>query len=257
MNIKALDYVGGVSIQDNRNWTLDEYFKYNRTKYDNLQAYINDPDPTVNNRIMQEGLKIGSEVIMEPFNFDQEDWDMWQPFTFAEAMAETNMEKRRIIFKVLGPERIFKDANPKLINRQVIKKKRTKWEGEKLTEKKYEFEDVYELYEIDAKALGLENTFATPSPVRAVRCWCTTTNREYWIMVPKFKNNQGWNNTENSMDDAIEAIAWTIQVDVDNFDTLYRQGDVIIAKMPDEPKMLTTPRPVTKEEYLEKLYSES
>jgi len=171
-----------------------------------------------------------------------------------------------VYFDAIGIEKLFKQLDPKLLDKQVVKKKRQRWD-ENFKEYTYEFEDVYELYQIEGTKLFEKDRWGnTPEPVFAVRCWCTTTNREYWLYVTKEAalGDRWWYNDEDgkSQPDAIRAIAWTVRVDVpeENIEKIYRQGDIIVVKMNDVAKHTEhTFRPyhLTKEQYLEKMYSES
>lgn len=195
--------------------------------------------------------------------FVQECWNKIEPVTVEEALKLDNTEERRTYFDAIGIEKLFKSLDPKLLDKQVIKKKRQRWDNE-FKEYTYEFEDVYELYEIDGEKLFEKNRWGQiPEPVFAVRCWCTTTNREYWLYVTKEAalGSQWWAK-DMSKADAIRAIAWTVRVDVpeENIEKIYRQGDIIVVKMTDVAKHTEhTFRPyhLTKEQYLEKMYSES
>ena len=98
---------------------------------------------------------------------------------------------RRTYFSCIGVEDLFKQMKPKLLDKQEIKKKRKRWD-DKNDPYEYNFTDVYELYQIPASKLftkeQLKNTSTWNSQrndAYAVRCWCTTTNREYWIYVPR------------------------------------------------------------------------
>jgi hypothetical protein len=62
--------------------------------------------------------------------------------------------------------------------------------------------------------------------------------------------------------DAIRSIAWTVRIDVpeENVEKIYRQGDIIVAKMKPKAKINeSTVRPyhLTKEQYLSLMYSET
>lgn len=90
--------------------------------------------------------------------------------------------------------------------------------------------DKYELYKIKGDKLFPEEKSEwrrSNADIYAVRCWCTTTAREYWIYVPR---NVG------EMKDAIEAIAWTFQLNIGEPVALYRQGDIIIAEAGPDSK---------------------
>jgi hypothetical protein len=71
-----------------------------------------------------------------------------------------------------------------------------------------------------------------------------------------------WHGDEGPEPDAIRAIAWTVRVDVpeENLEKIYRQGDIIVAKMKDSAKATETtfnPYHLSKEQYLSLMYSET
>ena len=198
--------------------------------------------------------------------FVQECWDSIEPVTVEEALQLANTEDRRVYFDAIGIEKLFKGLEPKLLDKQVIKKSRTRWDDE-FNEYTHEFEDVYELYEIDGRKLYNTDRWGNdPRPIYAVRCWCTTTNREYWLYVPREAavGQQWWSRDEGNeaKADAIRAIAWTVRIDVPEMyvEKIYRQGDIIVAKIKDKGKATQstlTPYHLSKEQYLSLMYSET
>jgi hypothetical protein len=209
---------------------------------------------------------ITHESLQDFGNFIEEMWTSIKPTTVQEALAKENAEERRVYFDCIGVQRLFQELEPTLRDRQVIKKKRTKWDDNN-DPYQYEFEDVYELYEIDGKKLYDKDRWGNdPQPIFAVRCWCTTTNREYWLYVPREAAlGRNWwiggDGPENKPD-AIRAIAWTVRIDVhpEDVDKIYRQGDIIVAKMKDSAKLTQStfsPYHLDKEQYLSLMYSET
>jgi hypothetical protein len=198
--------------------------------------------------------------------FVEECWNRIEPFTVEDALKVANVEERRTYFDAIGIEKLFKGLDPKLLDKQVLDKKRQRWDDE-FNEYTYTFEDIYELYEIDGKKLYDKDRWGNdPQPIYAVRCWCTTTNREYWLYVPReaaLGDRWWWSNDEKAgpTPDAIRAIAWTVRIDVpqENVEKIYRQGDIIVAKMKDSAKTTeyTTPYHLSKEQYLSLIYSET
>jgi len=202
---------------------------------------------------------------LEPlYSFMEEFWDSIEPLKVEEALSMTNTEDRRIAFDCIGVAKLFKQLEPELLDSQTIKKKRMRWD-DKNDPYTYEFEDVYELYKIDGEKLFTSrNEWNKPNPVYAVRCWCTTTAREYWIYVPREAalGSRWWGENEDTKPDAIRSIAWTIRIDVpvDCIDKIYRQGDIIVVKMVDSANptsSIDNSYHLSKEQYLSLMYSET
>ena len=193
--------------------------------------------------------------------FVQECWNKIKHVTVQEALQVENTEERRAYFDAIGIEKLFKSLDPKLLDKQVINKKRTKWDDAN-DPIEYEFEDVYELYQIEGTKLFEKDRWGNnPSDIFAVRCWCTTTNREYWLYVPKEAAlGQRWwssDEKERTKPDAIRAIAWTIRLDVEDPERIYRQGDIIVAKIGRKTTEYSFFRHLDKDKYLKLMYSET
>jgi hypothetical protein len=187
----------------------------------------------------------------------EEVWNEIIPFTVQEALLQPNMEIRRTMFDCIGVARLFRELSPELLDKQVIKKVRTRWD-EKYQPFEYKYNDTYELYKINGhKLFKQDNSFRSPDPVFAVRCWCTTTQREYWIYVPLTAAYQ-WTpgNLPHSTPDAISAIAWTIRINITHPKRIYRQGDIIVVQESIMSREVW-PYHLTKDQYLELMYSET
>jgi hypothetical protein len=199
---------------------------------------------------------ITAESLHEFRDFVKEVWDDIQEITVEEALKHENTEIRRTYFDAIGIQKLFAQLEPVLLDRQVIKKKRTRWDNNN-DPYEYEFEDIYELYTIPgSKLFGKTRWGGEPNPVYAVRCWCTTTNREYWLYVPQdAATGKTWSSDKEDYD-AIRAIAWTIRIDVKKPERIYRQGDIIVVKKGAESEE-TRNYHLNKEQYLSLMYSES
>lgn len=178
-------------------------------------------------------------------------WMEIPALTATEAFAEQNLEKRRIAFMYIGPEKVVKDAGGKVIDKQTITKSRTRW-NEKLEPYQTTYDDTYELIEINSSKLFPGQTRGRSVNYYAVRCSCTTTQREYFIWVDE-NNSQ----RPNLHKDAIDAIAWTIHINIKNPAKIYRQGDIIISEPVGGVPEYCDLRPITKEEYLNLMVSET
>lgn len=151
-------------------------------------------------------------------------WDEIQPLTAAQAFSEKNMERRRVFFRCIGVKALFSSLEPELLDQQVLAFTNHRWDkdNQPYTEK---IQDIYELYQIDGGKLfpdmRAQEWQRKRATVYAVRCWCTTTGREYWIYVPA---------EVAAKRDALEAIAWTVQLGITHPLRIFRQGDVLIAQ---------------------------
>ena len=241
----------------------------NNIKYED-QKYIvnNQQDFTLSDALrlwrakFPEFVDFKKDVIVHPNledfgSFVESVWDEIKPVTVEEALKILNTETRRTYFDCIGVVQLFKSLNPTLRDRQVITKKRTGWDDDN-KEVVRTFEDIYELYEIEGSKLFEKSRWGQEAnPVYAVRCWCTTTNREYWLYV----NNQAatgerWWNGKNAKYSAIRAIAWTIRLDITNPERIYRQGDIIVAKKSENSKE-TSQYHLNETQYLSLMYSET
>jgi hypothetical protein len=197
--------------------------------------------------------------------------DIWEdivPMTFKEIAKDlTNLEQRRVAISCLGIDNLVKEVEAKLLNKKTIKKQTT-WVNDKgeLINKK--FNDTYELYEVSEKTLGIENSWNKGRSVHYVKCKDTSTDREYLIWVNaesvyRTNDERGtrWyssNEDYGKQINAIQAVAWTIQTDIEKGDIekIVRQGDCIMIKKKSGVKSGST-RHLTEQEYLNLLELES
>lgn len=216
-----LEYI----IDGIRGFDMDTYLRAMKVRYDELSLFQKAQGPHLDadpNRA-----------------FIEESWESIQPLTPEEAFREPNQEKRRALFSCIGPSRLFATLSPTLVNRQVLHLQNKTWDknGRK---KVTEIEDIYELYEIEEKELfkGVKEEWwykNNRTVLKVVRCWCTTTGREYWIFVENRKG-QFWNGERNVfypvLNTALDAIAWTFRIGIekDDIEALYRQGDCLVVK---------------------------
>jgi hypothetical protein len=202
-----------------------------------------------------------------PFKGLEDIWDDIKPMKFKEIAKDLdNLEQRRVAIGCIGIDNLVKEIDSKLINKKTIKKQTT-WvdkDGNIINKK---FNDTYELYEVTEESLGIQNNWTRDRKVHYVRCKDTSTNREYLIWVDAqevFRTNdtreQKWySNSEDygKQINAIQAIAWTIQTDVEKgkIEKIVRQGDCILIKPTTKEKVAT--RHLSEEEYRNLLVLES
>lgn len=237
---KATYAIGGLSA-----FKLTEALRLWRAKFETIKHFRRDV-------IIHPALKDFGEFV-------EEIWNSISEFTVSEALKEPNLERRRVMFDCIGVGRLFSELGPVLLDSQTIHKFRKRWDDQNKAYD-YEFEDTYELYQLDGDKLFGSNAALNRRkalPVYAVRCYCTTTMREYWIYVPSdvALGAREWDRI-NHIPNAIRAIAWTVRIDISNPKRIYRQGDIIIAEAsPDSQKI--QPYHLTEEQYLQWMYSET
>lgn len=251
--MKKLDYTKlSYSVDGRSGFSFSSALRLWKTKYKVLEDF-------------KRGVII-HDRLTEFYNMIAEMWEDIKPITVEEALKEENTETRRTYFSCIGVEDLFKQMKPKLLDKQEIKKKRKRWD-DKNDPYEYNFTDVYELYEIPASKLFTKKLVDNLKDVSlrqdlrtntyAVRCFCTTTNREYWIYVPR---EAALGNTWESNDDkadAVRAIAWTIRTNITQPERIYRQGDIIVVKASNKSKVMAGVTHLSKEQYLKLMYSET
>ena len=205
-----------------------------------------------------------------PKQFESMLGDMWNdiiPMTFKEiSTIFSSIEQRRIGIDCLGLERLVKEINPTLIDKQTLKK-RTAWvnsNGDVVTKK---FNDTYELYKVKGEDWGSGLDRFGLRDVHFVKCKDTSTDREYFIWVDAqevyrandTREGKWYSSSEDysKLINAIQAIAWTIQTDVPkgNIEKIIRQGDCVLIK--PTTKERESIRHLTEEEYKKLLVLES
>lgn len=230
---------------DNSRFEFDLGIKILRAKYKTYDAF-------------KESAYISKEALAQV----KTSWETVGDVTVMEALSIGNLEARRICFRYIGVQTIFKELNPELADKQTIKKA-TKVNKEGKLEA---FEDTYELFKVKGDSLrkgSAENTWRAVSDFFILKCSCTSTGREYLIYIQDIWSTQrfrlsGSANIAAGKPDAIEAVAWTIQVEVpeEYVDKIVRAGDCIMVKPKADYKKCTM-RHISKKEYLEKVVAES
>lgn len=194
-----------------------------------------------------------------PFPEIENVWDTIQPYDFKDIAIFTNIEDRRVGFLCLGIDKLQKQAEPILINTKTIKKKTT-FIGDDGSSITHEYDDVFELYQVDREKLK------TNDHVYFVKCKDTSTNREYLIWVDMYsiveinydRKRYNFSKLVKKVT-ALDAIAWTIQTDVPegHIKEIVRHGDCVLIKTKGEFEPLSNLRHITTKEYKKYLKLES
>jgi hypothetical protein len=190
------------------------------------------------------------------FNGLEDIWEHIVPITFKEIATDIlNIEQRRIAVNCLGLEKIYEEVNPELIQSTTLKKE-TYWVDSDGNLVRKVFDDTYELYQVSGKVWseGIVNSYT--NDVYFVKCKDTSTDRNYFIWVDR--DGIARTNPKGVEMNSIQAIAWTIQTDIElgGIEKIVRQGDcILIKKTPDSKRGRV--RHLTENEYRELLVLES
>jgi hypothetical protein len=225
-NSDVVRYLKGIFPQEER--MIDRFINP-------IKNIINDPELDDQDRIDFECSAFMDEVLGL--------YRKAKPFTYTEAFKIDNREFRAKVFgsinigemiNELGFERIQVAGKP-------VKHKKFSESGEFLGYEEYD--NIYETYKVYGKKLELSED------VYAVKCWCTSTNKEHWIWIEeKYKN------------DPLEAIASTFRIHqnlIPHIQELKRQGDVLMVEMKEEVTPEGEIIPLTAEQYFGLLTAQS
>jgi hypothetical protein len=174
-------------------------------------------------------------------------WDNIEILTPKDAFSETNIELRRVFFKAIGIEKIFRELEPELLHEETLELDNLTWDITEKQARNNKIKDTYSLYKIKQEKLFGPHRQWNQSDVYAVKCKCTTTGREYWIYVPSFIG---------SKNDAIEAIAWTVRLNITDPEMIYRQGDILVAKASSDSRQVPLYH-LSRKTYISKLVAQS
>lgn len=215
---------------------IDEIIRYFRGIYggiDNFKdKFINDWN---DNELLQE--------YMIPYLL--ENYMKFEPYSFKEAFEISDEVYKAFVFgsidindmvESLGHTRIATDG-------RLVKRKT--WDSEGNFTGYVEYDNIYETHKVNGEKIGVDDD------LYAVKCWCTSTNKEHWIWIEdQYKN------------DPLAAIASTFRIHknvIPYITELKRQGDIMLVETSQDVKPDTSEPaiPLTVDQYFNLLTAES
>lgn len=190
------------------------------------------------------------ELLKPLYHYFLENYDKVLPFTYKEAFEIDNSNFRNMVFNTIDIKDLIKNLGATRIKsdgREVTRKCFDK-DGNSLRNKNYHA--IYETYKIDCRKL-MNTAELTDQDYfsYAVKCWCTTTNKEHWIWIEsRYK------------DDPLEAIASTFRFHknvIPHIKELKRQGDIMLVELDREVSPKGKITPLTAEQYFKYLTIET
>jgi len=225
-NSEVVRYLRGIFPQEER--MIDRFINP-------IKNILNDPDLDEQDKIDFECSAFMDEVL--------ELYRGSTPFSYTEAFKIDNQEFRAKVFGSINVSEMIAELGSKRIAvaGKPVKHKKFSQSGEFLGYEEYD--NVYETYQVYGKKLGLSED------VYAVKCWCTSTNKEHWIWIEdKYK------------DSPLEAIASTFRIHenlISNIQELKRQGDILIVEMKEDISPEGEMVPLTADQYFSLLTAQS
>lgn len=145
-------------------------------------------------------------------------YEKLSPYSYEEAFAIEDKEFQAVVFGSIDISEMIKNLGHKRIKTEgkVLKQKIFSKEGEFLRYE--ELHNIYEIHEINPTKLGITED----TPLYALKCWCTTTNKEHWIFID-----------EKYKDSPLEAVAstfWVYDNMIPYIKEIKRQGDILLVE---------------------------
>jgi hypothetical protein len=206
----------------NKDISLKDFTKYLKGIYSNKDRFIS------------RWVKGEKEVYFELFNYFGypflnnllqnilDTWDNVTPFTYSEAFSIKNDSFKALVFGTISIPEMINELGGVRICTDGIETRQKLYTplGDFIEETT--IHNIYEMFECSGEKLGITGN------LYAVKCWCTTTNKEHYVWLPddRFKK------------DPLNAIASTFMVFEDLmpfFKEIKRQGDVLMVEYTDSP----------------------
>ncbi len=178
----------------------------------------------------------------------QNGWEQVKTFTFEDIFRLESRNLRRFCFNYIGVAAMMEALEAKRLHTAGVEMHYFRYdeEGHKIPFSKH---NIYEVYEAEVDRFEDLITRRGTEKVYAVKCWCTSTDKEHWLWIE-----------EQYKEDPLAAIASTFRIHenvIPHIKCLKRQGDVMICEMKEQVIPEGAVRPLTKEEYFGLLEVES
>lgn len=169
-------------------------------------------------------------------------YDVVEPFTYEEAFKLTNQEFQIKVFGSVNISEMISELGHERINTvgKPVRHKQFDHEGNFTGYKEYDV--IYEVHKVNGAKLNTDDSYA-------IKCWCTTTNKEHWLWVE-----------DQYKDDPLEAVASTFRIHknlIPHIKELKRQGDILLVEMKEDIEPEGDIVPLTAEQYFSLLTAQS
>jgi hypothetical protein len=213
--------------------TRDEVLKYLRGLFNTKQKFMDEFITPIGD----------APFIGDLLKWFVENFDNATIFTYEEAFKLTDERFRALVFGTIDITDMINSLGNTRIKTEGIPVKRKQYDNQGNFLGFKEYDNIYETYEVHGGKLGLD------SSVYAVKCWCTSTNKEHWIWIDEqYKNSP------------LDAIASTFRIHenvIPHIKELKRQGDIMLVELNEEVNPEGNVVALTKDQYFGLLTAES
>ncbi len=227
-----------------QNSTIEETTRYLKGLYTNKE------------RLEERWLKLITNPLCDELKESIRDfYPRVEPYSYKEAFEIKDETFRAKVFGSINITEMMENLGKKRLKVEGIPVKRKQFDKDGNFTGYKEYDNIYETYEISGEKLGVTRRGrgldgSEPIFVYAVKCWCTSTNKEHWLWI-----------NEKYKDQPLDAIASTFMIHenlIPHIKELKRQGDILLVEMGDKDM---TPEgsivSLSKEQYFELLTCES
>lgn len=171
-------------------------------------------------------------------------YDVVKPFSYSEAFLIKNDQFKAIVFGSINIGEMMEELGTIRIKTEgkLVKRKNYSKSGEFLGW--VENNVIFETHEVNGNKLGLND-----EKLYALKCWCTTTNKEHWLWIDGQHKNS-----------PLDAVASTFVINanlVPYIKELKRQGDVLLVELTEDITPSGEMISLTADQYFDKLTAES
>lgn len=221
--------------------TKDQMLRYLKGRFSNQKRMIDEFFIGRNG----QGFRQKNDLNKEICDFLIDNYKIAKRFTYKEAFEIKSDSFQAMVFATVDITEMIKELGHKRIATEGITVQRKVFSKEGEFEGFKEYENIYEVHEVDGKKLtGRDRT-----KLYAVKCWCTSTNKEHWLWIE-----------DQYKEDPLQAIASTFRVHenvIPHIKELKRQGDLMLVELDEEVEPSGNIRPLTKDEYFDLLSTET
>ncbi|AOW10481.1 hypothetical protein [Flavobacterium gilvum] len=190
------------------------------------------------------------ELLKPIYNYFLENYEKTVPFTYKEAFEIEDENFRRMVFNAIDISDLIQNLGATRIKTDGIEVNRKCFDKQGNTLPNKNYHAVYETYQIDCSRLVIGSEFDNQENFAyAVKCWCTSTNKEHWIWIE-----------DSYKDQPLEAIASTFRFHenvIPHIKELKRQGDIMLVELNQEIIPKGKIIPLTAEQYFRLLTIET